>query len=93
MMQRSWDFNGIFIEFMGFAKVPILAVRTASASVDSSTCRMASTAASQPDRCPAHNCSGPAAAWISSLIALAIALPIMHLSLPYANRSYSWALV
>ena len=40
--------------------------------------RMACTAASQQAKCPAHTCNGPAAAWMSSLIAVAIALPMIR---------------
>ena len=36
------------------------------------------TAASQPAKCPVHTCNGPAAAWMSSLIAVEIALPMIR---------------
>ena len=49
----------------------------ASVFEDSKTWCIAWTAASQPDKCPAHTWRGPAASWISSLMAVAIAFPMI----------------
>ena len=46
---------------------------TASVFEDSKIWCIAWTAASQPDKCPAHTWRGPAASWISSLMEVAIA--------------------
>ena len=50
----------------------------ASVSGASKTWRIAWTAASQPDICPAHTWSGPAASWMSLLMTAAIAFPMIR---------------
>ena len=51
---------------------------TASVSGAVNSWRIACTAATAPDGCPVHTWRGPAALWMSSLWAFAIAFPMMR---------------
>ena len=77
--QRWWMFCRAALLFRELKAFVASTRITASVSGAVNSWHIACTAASQPDGCPAHTWRGPAALWMSSLSAFAIAFPMMRL--------------